>query len=132
MVGAHLRGELLLLLLHAHRVGVVLHARAVEGVVELAYLALVLLEHLGLLRARRVQAAQLLPRVLESQPVSNKGKQPKLPDDLSEIPRVGSNIAQSQKDIAEKSQKSSIELILQPDSVMQGAKTGANTGTNNV
>ena len=66
MVGAHLRGELLLLLLHAHRVGVVLHARAVERVVELADLALVLLELLGLLRPRRVEAAQLLLRVADA------------------------------------------------------------------
>ena len=66
VVGAHLRGELLLLLLHAHRVRVVLHARAVEGVVELAYLTLVLLELLGLLRARGVEAAQLLPRVRDA------------------------------------------------------------------
>jgi hypothetical protein len=44
----------------------VLHARAVEGVVELAYLALVLLELLGLLRARGVEAAQLLPRVRDA------------------------------------------------------------------
>ena len=66
VVGAHLRGELLLLLLHAHRVGVVLHARAVERVVELADLALVLLELLGLLRPRRVEAAQLLLRVADT------------------------------------------------------------------